>query len=73
MRIVTTYKTGGQTNTELITKSVPFGTGGFETPDWAMNTKYSYYIKIDPATNEVLFDPAVAEEWIVAADAEYEY
>lgn len=73
VRIVTTYKTGGQTNTELITKSVPFGTGGFETPDWAMNTKYSYYIKIDPATNEVLFDPAVAEEWIVAADAEYEY
>ncbi|MBP5373927.1 MAG: hypothetical protein J6Y31_03310 [Bacteroidales bacterium] len=74
VRIVTTYKVGGNSNEELITKSVSLpDAAGFNTAAWAMNTKYAYYIKIDPVTNEVLFDPAVAEDWIDGGEAEYEY
>lgn len=75
VRITTTYKQNPTNpNVELITKSVSLpDAAGFNTSEWAMNTKYAYYIKIDPATNEVLFDPAVAEDWIDGGEAEYVY
>ena len=67
MRIQTTYLgTGaGQTNTELIPVSIPIGTsGGFNTAAWEQNHKYTYYIKIVPSQNKVLFDPALDQAWI---------
>ena len=35
------------------------------TTAWAMNTKYTYYLQINPSQKTVLFDPAVAEDWTV--------
>lgn len=64
--ITTTY-TAGQTNHEIIPIDIPLASAapdGFGTADWSLNTKYTYTIKIEPSENKVLFDPAVAEEWV---------
>lgn len=68
--ITTTY-TAGQSNHEIIAIDIPVGTdAGFNTPAWALNTKYTYVLRIEPSENKVLFDPAVAEEWIEPAAVE---
>lgn len=67
--ITTTY-TAGQTNREVIDVTIPMGATGFGTPAWALNTKYIYTIKIVPAENRVLFDPAVETAWTTVNVAE---
>ena len=64
--ITTTYTgTPAVTHHEIIPIDIPVGTAaGFNTTPWALNTKYTYILKIEPSENTVLFDPAVAEEWI---------
>ena len=62
MRITTTYKTAPTNpNVELIPAEVTLNAMG--TTAWAQNTKYTYYIKIVPSQNEVLFDPALEADW----------
>lgn len=64
--ITTTYSgTPAVTHHEIIPISIPIGTSaGFNTTPWALNTQYTYYVKVVPSENKVLFDPAVAEEWV---------
>ena len=62
MRITTTYKTNPTNpNVELIPAEVTLNAMG--TTAWAQNTRYTYYIKIVPSQNEVLFDPALEANW----------
>ena len=62
MRITTTYKTSPTNpNVELIPVSIKLNDMG--TTAWAQNTKYTYYLKIVPSQNEVLFDPALQADW----------
>lgn len=65
MRIVTTYlgTNAGQTNTELIPVSIKLN-NDFGTTAWEKNHKYTYYVKIVPSQNKVLFDPALDEAWV---------
>ena len=64
--ITTTY-TAGESNQEIIPVEIPLAAavadGGFNTPAWALNTKYIYTIKVVPSENKVLFDPAVEAAW----------
>lgn len=64
--ITTTYSgTPAVTHHEIIPISIPIGTSaGFNTTSWALNTQYTYYVQVVPSENKVLFDPAVAEEWV---------
>jgi len=63
MRITTTYNTNPTNpNVELIPVEITLNDMG--TSAWALNTKYTYYIKIIPSQNKVLFDPALEAEWI---------
>lgn len=55
VRIVTTYSNA--TNTELIPFDYTLSQLGTST--WAQNTKYTYYLKINPAQNKIYFDPAI--------------
>ena len=74
LNITTTY-TAGQSNQEIIPIDIPLATAapsGFGTAAWALNTKYTYTIKIDPSERRVLFDPAVEEEWAEVAVTEKE-
>ena len=62
MRITTTYKTNPTNpNVELIPVSIKLNDMG--TAAWALNTKYTYYLKIVPSQSEVLFDPALEADW----------
>ncbi len=62
MRITTTYKTDpANPNVELIPVSIKLNDMG--TTAWALNTKYTYYLKIVPSQSEVLFDPALEADW----------
>ena len=70
--ITTTYA-AGQTNHEILDVIIPMGTDGFNTAAWALNTKYVYTIKIEPAENRVLFDPAVEKAWEVVTVPEKVY
>ena len=58
--IVTT--TNGNTHHEIIPFELTLA--AFGTDEWEKNTQYTYYIKIDPTQNEVLYDPAVASDWV---------
>ena len=64
--ITTTYN-AGEHNQEIIPVEIPLAAavadGGFNTPAWALNTKYIYTIKVVPSENKVLFDPAVEAAW----------
>jgi len=60
MRIRTDY-TGGVYNTELIPVTIKFNDMG--TSAWAQNTKYTYYIIINPSQKTVRFDPALQADW----------
>ena len=62
MRITTTYKTDpANPNVELIPVSIKLN--DMSTTAWALNTKYTYYLKIVPSQSEVLFDPALEADW----------
>ena len=54
--------TSGNTQHEII--PVELTLDAFGTSAWAKNTQYTYYIKIDPTQNEVLYDPAVESDWV---------
>lgn len=69
MRIVTDYG-NSVSNTELLPISIKLNDMG--TSAWEQNHKYTYYIKIVPSQNEVLFDPALDADWVVEADVEEE-
>lgn len=60
MDITTTY-TGDVTHREVIPFAVKLNDMG--TTAWAMNTKYTYFLQINPSQKTVLFDPAVAADW----------
>ena len=61
MEIVTSYS-NDVSNTEIIPVSIKFSDMG--TTAWQQNHKYTYYIKVIPSQNTVLFDPALEAEWI---------
>ncbi len=61
MQIVTSYA-AGQSNTEIIPVSIKLNDMG--TAAWEQNHKYTYYIKVVPNQNKVLFDPALDAAWI---------
>ena len=74
VRIVTTYTTGGARHEELLHKEISLSdtTNGFGTDEWEMNHKYTYYVKILPAQNEVRFDPALDAVWVEETPVEKE-
>lgn len=64
VHITTTYKSAPTNpNNEIITVNIPLSSFTTTAPSaWAMNTRYTYTLIVDPATNKVLLDPAV-EAW----------
>lgn len=65
--ITTTYS--NVSNHEIIPISIKLNDMG--TTAWAKNTKYTYYLQINPQQKRVRFDPAVEEDWSeVEADEE---
>ena len=69
MTIQTAYS-AGQSNTETIHKEILLNDMG--TTSWDMNTKYTYYLKVVPSQNAVLFDPAVSEDWTTVSSSDQE-
>lgn len=66
LEIVTTYS--NVSNTEIITKSIPFYAASGEAfsstiNSWEQNKKYIYTLVVEPSENRVLFDPAVETDW----------
>ena len=59
--ITATYTSNAATHHEIIPVSIKLNDMG--TTAWAQNTKYTYYLRIVPNQNKVLFDPAIAEAW----------
>ncbi|MBP5635918.1 MAG: hypothetical protein J6X25_00150 [Bacteroidales bacterium] len=59
--ITATYTNNAATHHEIIPYSIKLNDMG--TTAWAQNTKYTYYLRIVPNQNKVLFDPAIAEDW----------
>ncbi len=59
--ITATYTNNAATHHEIIPYSIKLNDMG--TTAWAQNTKYTYYLRIVPNQNRVLFDPAIAEDW----------
>lgn len=57
--ITTDY--GDEENHEIIPISIKLNDMG--TSAWAKNTKYTYYLQINPSQKRVRFDPAVEEDW----------
>ena len=60
VNIHTAYS-AGQSNDEVIHKDILLNTMG--TNAWAMNTKYTYFLKVVPSQSKVLFDPALEADW----------
>lgn len=62
---IKTEYSGGLYNEEEIPYTIAFtgGTQNLGTSAWAMNTKYTYYLKINPSQKVVLFDPALEADW----------
>lgn len=65
--IVATYQSGASHH-EILHKEIALS--DFGTSEWVKNTQYTYIIKVDPSRNEVLYDPAVAEDWQEATTTE---
>ena len=57
--ITTDY--GDEENHEIIPISIKLNDMG--TTAWEKNTKYTYYLQINPSQKRVRFDPAVEEDW----------
>ena len=64
--ITTTYS--NTSNHEIIPISIKLNDMG--TSAWAKNTKYTYYLQINPSQKRVRFDPALEADWTAATDAE---
>ena len=67
LEIVTTYSST-VSNTEIITKSIPFYAASGEAfsntiSNWEQNKKYIYTLVVEPSEKRVLFDPAVETDW----------
>ncbi len=62
VRIIDTNLTSGATHEEVI--PLEFTLAAFGTSEWVLNTHYTYRIKIQPSTSEVLYDPAVDSDWL---------
>jgi hypothetical protein len=58
--ITTDY--GTEENHEIIPVSIKLNDMG--TAAWAKNTKYTYYLQINPQQKRVRFDPALEADWI---------
>lgn len=58
---ITTAYSGSVTNHEIIPISIKLNDMG--TTAWAKNTKYTYYLQINPSQRRVRFDPAVESDW----------
>ena len=61
--ITTNYTSGSNEpkNHEIIPCSIKLNDMG--TTAWAQNTKYTYYIQVNPSQKRVRFDPALAADW----------
>ena len=66
--IVATYTNGATHHVALNNQEIALS--DFGTSEWAKNTQYTYIIKVIPSQNEVLYDPAVAEDWVEATTTE---
>lgn len=71
---IKTYRGTELRGEEVVNKSILFNTlGDPAITAWNSNTKYTYTLIINPATNIIKFDPAI-EEWSTDdASAEYTY
>ena len=65
---ITTAYGGGVSHHEIIPISIKLNDMG--TTAWAMNTKYTYYLQINPSQKTVLFDPAVEADWVEGTTTE---
>ena len=65
---ITTAYAGGVFHHEIIPISIKLNDMG--TTAWNMNTKYTYYLQINPSQKTVLFDPAVEKDWTVVETTE---
>lgn len=59
--ITSVYTSPAATHHEIIPVSIKLNDMG--TAAWAMNTKYTYYLNINPSQKRVRFDPALAQNW----------
>lgn len=64
--ITTTYS--NVSNHEIIPVSIKLNDMG--TSAWVLNTKYTYYLNINPSQKVVRFDPALAEDWATGTTTE---
>ena len=62
VEIVTTYSNPNNPNKEVLHFNIPFS--AMNSTAWNMNTKYTYYLRIVPNQNKVLFDPALEADWV---------
>ena len=60
--ITTDY--GDEENHEIIPISIKLNDMG--TTEWVKNTKYTYYLQINPSQKRVRFDPALEADWTEA-------
>ena len=69
---IKTEYTGGTYNEEELSFSIPFtgDTTNLGTAAWAQNTKYTYYLKINPSQKTVRFDPALQADWSTGTTTE---
>ena len=58
---ITTAYSGNVSNHEIIPISIKLNDMG--TNAWAMNTKYTYYLQVNPQQKRVRFDPALQADW----------
>ena len=65
---ITTAYAGSVSNKEIIPISIKLNDMG--TTAWAKNTKYTYYLQINPSQKTVRFDPAVEADWVEEATTE---
>lgn len=65
---ITTAYAGGVSHHEIIPISIKLNDMG--TTAWNMNTKYTYYLQINPSQKTVLFDPAVEADWVEGTTTE---
>lgn len=60
--ITTTYTSPAATHHEIIPISIKLN-DDLGTPKWELNTKYTYYLQINPSQKRVRFDPVLAVDW----------
>ena len=65
---ITTAYAGNVSHHEIIPISIKLNDMG--TTAWNMNTKYTYFLQINPSQKTVLFDPAVEADWVEGTTTE---